>query len=181
MKEVVIEKMDNLKRIIDYVFEIDISIKTRKREYVNARMVFSKILNDNGYGVTIISKYLKKDHTSIMHYVESVNSVLRFDEGLMAQYMQAKEMYLSNKSLPNSQEEEIKLTKKEKMQEIRISILNDEIDNLILEKTKLMIISKKHKRLSEIINFIDKQTPHGKEDFILRKISTMFNGIKSYG
>jgi hypothetical protein len=116
-----------------------------------------------------------------MHYVESVNSVLRFDEGLMAQYMQAKEMYLSNKSLPNSQEEEIKLTKKEKMQEIRISILNDEIDNLILEKTKLMIISKKHKRLSEIINFIDKQTPHGKEDFILRKISTMFNGIKSYG
>jgi hypothetical protein len=181
MKEQVIEKMDNLKRIIDYVFKIDISIKTRKREYVNARMVFSKILKDNGYGVTMISKYLKKDHTSIIHYVESVNSVLRFDESLMGKYMQAKDMYLNNKSLPNPKEKEVKLTQKEKIQQIRISVLNDEIDNLILEKRKLMVISRKHKRLSEIINFIDKQTPHGKEDFILRKISTMFNGIKSYG
>lgn len=181
MEEQIFERMEKLKRIIDYVFEIDISIKTRKREYVNARMIFSKILKDNGYGVTIISKFLRKDHTSIMHYVESINSVLRFDEVLMGKYMYAKDMYLSNNSLPNPDEEKIKLTKKEKIQEIRISVLNDEIDSLILEKTKLMIIAKKHKRLSEIINFIDKQTPHGKEDFILRKISTMFNGIKSYG
>lgn len=180
MEEQIIERMENLKKIIDYVFGIDISIKTRKREYVNARMVFSKILKDNGYGVTIISRYLKKDHTSIMHYVESVNSVIRFDEDLMAKYIQAKDMYLNNKSIPNPQDEKIKLTKKEKMQQIRISILNDEIDSLILEKTKLMVISKKHKRLSEVINFIDKHTPNGKEDFVLRKISIMFNGINKY-
>jgi len=181
MKEEIIIEMDSLRKVIEYVFDVDILLKVRKRQYVNARMVFSKILSDNGYGITNIGRYLKKDHSSIIHYMDVIKTVLKFDEVLMGKYMYAKDMYVNKMSVPYHELNPVKLTSKEKAQQIKIQMLNDEIDSLILEKRKLMIISKTNNRLSEIINFIDKQTPHGQEAYLLRKISTMFNGLKFYG
>ena len=53
-------EMSHLKSIIEYVFELDIFNKSRKRQYVDARMVFTKILYNEGYGSTAIARFLKK-------------------------------------------------------------------------------------------------------------------------
>lgn len=174
-------EMTQLKFIIEYVFEVDILNKVRKRQYVDARMVFAKILQNEGYGSTPIAKFLKKDHATIIHYFKSVNSILKFDQLLMDRYLYAKDMYLNKKETPTSSEKEPVLTNKEKKQQIKIIGLNDEIDKLMLEKSNLMNIVNKRKRLSEIIEFIDKQTPHGQEYYVMRKLNAMFNGLKFYG
>ena len=64
MEEEILNEMNQLKFMVNFVFDVDIISKKRKREYVDARMVFSKILNDNGFGPSIIGKYLKKEEFS---------------------------------------------------------------------------------------------------------------------
>ena len=174
-------EMARLKLIIEYVFELDIFNKSRKRQYVDARMVFAKILHNEGHGSTPIAKFLKKDHATIIHYFKSVNAILKFDQSLMDKYLYVKDMYLNKKEFASYEEKEPQLTNKEKKQQIKIIGLNNEIDKLMSEKSNLMNIVKKHKRLSEIIEFIDKQTPHGQEYYVMRRINAMFNGLKFYG
>lgn len=174
-------EMNQLKSIIEYVFQVDIHVKTQKRHHVDARMVFSKILQNEGYGPTVIAKFLKKDHATIIHYFNSINSILKFDQLLMDRYLYSKDMYLNKKETPLYVHDNNKLSNKERKQQAKIISLNNEIDKLILEKSNLMNTVSKHKRLSEIIEFIDKQTPHGQEHYVMRKINTMFNGLKFYG
>lgn len=174
-------EMTQLKFIIEYVFEVDILNRVRKRQYVDARMVFAKILQNEGYGSTSIAKFLKKDHATIIHYFKSVNSILKFDQLLMDRYLYAKDMYLNKKETPTYSEKKPLLTNKEKKQQIKIIGLNNEIDKLMAEKSNLMTIVNKQKRLAEIIEFIDKKTPHGHEYYVMRKLNAMFNGIKFYG
>ena len=174
-------EMSQLKFIIEYVFEVDILNKIRKRQYVDARMVFSKILYNEGYGPTSIAKFLKKDHATIIHYFNSINSILKFDQLLMDKYLYSKDMYLNKKEVPDYENKHSKLTNKEKKQQIKINGLNNEIDKLMSEKSNLMAIINKNKRLSDIIEFIDKQTPHGQENYVMRRINAMFNGLKFYG
>jgi hypothetical protein len=48
MEEEVLNKMNQLKFIVEYTFQVDILVKTQKRDYVDARMVFSKIMHNEG-------------------------------------------------------------------------------------------------------------------------------------
>ena len=181
MEEEILNEMNQLKLMVNFVFDVDIISKKRKREYVDARMVFSKILNDNGFGPSIIGKYLKKDHSSVIHYLKTVNSLIKFDQSLMERYLYSKDMYLNKKEIPYYQSSHNKLTNREKKQQAKIYGLNDEIEKLIVEKSNLITLASRNKRLSQIIELIDKQTPHGQERYVMRKINTMFNGLKFYG
>ena len=40
---------NRLKKIVNTVFDVDVMEKTRKREVVEARMVYCRILMDEGY------------------------------------------------------------------------------------------------------------------------------------
>lgn len=181
MEEEVLNKMNQLKFIVEYTFQVDILVKTQKRDYVDARMVFSKIMHNEGYGSTIIAKFLKKNHATIIHYFNSINSILKFDKLLMDRYLYAKDMYLNKKETPLYEKNDNELSNKETKQQAKIIALNNEIDKLMLEKYNLTAIASRNKRLSEIIEFIDKQTPHGQERYVMSKINTMFNGLKFYG
>jgi hypothetical protein len=181
MEEKILNEMNQLKFIINFVFDVDILTEKRKRKYVDARKVFSKILNDNGFGSSIIGKYLKKDHSSIIHYLKTVNSLIKFDQLLMDRYLYSKDMYLNKKEIPYYQSSHNKLTSREKKQQAKIYGLNEEIEKLIIEKSNLIALTSKNKRLSQIIELIDKQTPHGQESYVMRKINTMFNGLNFYG
>jgi hypothetical protein len=57
--------------------EVDINKKSGKREYVDARFVFTKIMSDRGYAITILSNYLKKHHTTIIYYRNSACDIMR--------------------------------------------------------------------------------------------------------
>jgi hypothetical protein len=58
--------------------------------------------------------------------------------------------------------------------------LLNQIDALILDRNALLKEVQKYRRLKNIVEYVDKRTPNGKESLVLRKINLMFNGITDY-
>lgn len=160
------KEMDELANIINSVFEVDIKNKSGKREYVDARYVFVKIMTDRGYTVTILSSYLKKHHTTIIYYRNSACDLMETNEVFLKKYITCRDKFLIDKNGT------IRISKKEE--------LINRIDRLILEKSNLEKRYEGYKRLENIIELIDSRTPRGKESFILKKINLMLNGITDY-
>ena len=161
------KEMDELIDIIKNVFEVDIRKKSGKREAVDGRYVFSTVLTDRGYGISMLGKHIKKHHSSIIHYRDSATDLLETDDLFLKKYLLCKDKFLFGK------DDDFRISNKEE--------LINQIDTLILERINLKNRLDKYKRLDNIIEYIDSRTPRGKESFVLRKINLMFNGTTDYG
>ena len=66
------------KKIINQVFNIKLTNKTRKRNHVNGRMLFAKLMRDEGSKVNSIASYLNlESHASVLHYLKSINFIIK--------------------------------------------------------------------------------------------------------
>lgn len=100
--------MESLKNIINLVFFVDIDDPTRKRRIVDARRAYSKILKDAGFSYQHIGHTLNKDHASIIHYVKSVDGLLKYDSIFEKKFILAKKKFLEeNKHLMLHSKEDI--------------------------------------------------------------------------
>lgn len=161
------KEIEEMIDIIKNIMNVDITKKTNERIYVDGRMVFSKILNDRGYGISRLGRAIKKHHSSIIHYRNGANDLLDTNEMFADKYFACKDAFMSDKT------SEMKTSNKEQ--------LLNQLDSLILDRNALLKEAQKHKRLKNIIEFIDSRTPKGKESFVLRQINLMFNGLTDYG
>lgn len=161
-------EMDILTTIIKDVMGAEIVKRSNKREAVNGRKLFSKILSDRGYTRSEIGRYLKKDHSTIVHYMYDVDAMIKYTDGMADRYLTCKNYF--NNSVTETTDEENKT----------IIGLKLRIDELLLDREKLKGKLDINYRLKEIVDVLDYYTPKGKEAFILRKIRLMFNGIKDY-
>lgn len=85
-----------LREIINSTFNVDISSPNRKREVIDARKIYSKILRDRGYGYEVIGKSLNKDHATIIHYMSSIDFLLTYDRIMTDKYMLCKDIFLKD-------------------------------------------------------------------------------------
>ena len=161
-------EMDILSTIIKDVMGVEIVKRTNKREAVNGRKLFSKILSDRGFTRSEIGRYLKKDHSTIVHYMNDVDDMINHTDGMADRYLACKNYF--NNSVTETTDEENK----------SIISLKLRIDELLLDREKLKEKLDRCYRFREIVDFLDYHTPNGKEFFILKKIRLMFNGIKNY-
>ena len=69
--------MEKLKEIVSQVFDTNINIKTRKRNNVEARMIFSKILREDGNTFESIGKAINKDHSTIVYYANQASILIK--------------------------------------------------------------------------------------------------------
>lgn len=162
-------EMDVLKTIITEAFNVEIVKKTNKRDAVNARKIFSKILTERGYTRSEIGRYLKKDHSTIVHYMYDVEDMIKYTSGMAQKYVTCKELF--TEMVDDSSKSEKK----------SILSLKLRIDELLLEREKLKDKVDRYKRIREIIDLVDTRTPVGQEYFIYKKIRLMFNGLTDYG
>lgn len=160
------KEVEELIDIIKNEFGVDIRKKTRKQAYIDGRFVFAKILTDRGYGISDLGRAIGKHHSSIIHHRDSANDLLETNPAFAQKYMACRDKFMSGKN------DLVEIPDKEK--------LLNQIDTLILDRNALLEEVQKHKRLKNIIEFIDSRTPSGKESFVLRKINLMFNGITDY-
>tara|TARA_R110002126_G_scaffold4836_2_gene25033 strand:- start:2223 stop:2732 length:510 start_codon:yes stop_codon:yes gene_type:complete len=168
------KEMQQLADIVKSVFDEDVKDKIQRREIVDARMVFSKILRERGYTYASIGRFLKKDHSTIINYMRNVYSLLTQVNGLMAKYIICRDLFLIDKEV-------LYINKEEKDNKLSIISLNNQIEKLILERENVTRMETKYKRIEDILSIIDKKTPNGKEKFILKKVNLMFNDIADYG
>ena len=162
-------EMDVLKTIVSEAFKVEIVKKSNKREAVNARKIFTKILSDRGYTRSEIGKYLKKDHSSIVHYVCDVDDMINHTQGMLEKYLHCKNTFSNVVSETNNEENK------------NIVSLKVRIDELLLDKENLKMKLEKYNRIKNIVDLIDCLTPAGKEFLVYKKIKLMFNGMIDYG
>lgn len=162
-------EMNSLKEIISNTTGTDIMNKSRYRNIVDARIVFSKIIRERGYTYSSIGRYLSKDHSTIIHYICECNSLIQTDDKMMETYINCRNKFLEDKDAL------LTYTDKDAVKEM--IILKMDIEKLIDKNNKLKETQNKYNRLSEIINLIDKRTPEGQEHTIKKELIRMFNGL----
>jgi hypothetical protein len=91
------EEIDELKRIVNDVFLVDIEIQSSVRRVVDARKVYSKILRDSGCSYELIGETINKDHASIIHYVKTVEHLLFYDKNLRDKYVACKNIFIKKR------------------------------------------------------------------------------------
>jgi len=166
--EKVKSEMQDLKKIVEGVFEVSLMDKKRLMILVDARMVFSKILRDRGHTFVSIAKFLKKDHTTIMNYMDKVVYLLKQDDRLFENYMICKDSFLENR-------DEVIDEIKDKDLHMKIARVNIQLDKLISERNQVFEMDRKNKRFKYIIELLNKRVPAGREAHIENKIMQLLN------
>lgn len=166
-----LREADELKAIIRQVFGVDINVNTRKRAYVDARRVYAKILRDRGYSYESIGRTLKKDHATIIHYLRNIEHIFVQDKTFFSKYSKCRDIVFKC-----IDEDSVFVSD---VDHRKIAV---ELDNKIAElREKYLKLSReveKYRRIESIIEMVDSRTPEGSEEFVERKIRTMFNGLK---
>jgi chromosomal replication initiation ATPase DnaA len=162
--------MEKLKEIVSKVFDTNINIKTRKRNNVEARMIFSKILREDGNTFESIGKAINKDHSTIVYYVNQASVLIKQSIELSDKYLECKNCYIDNLDvvLPQMKYDELK----DEVVELKLLV-----NQLTSERREIIKVQEKYNRIKKIINLVAERTHVGKEEFIERKINQMFNGI----
>lgn len=162
--------MEKLKEIVSKVFDTNINIKTRKRNNVEARMIFSKILREDGNTFESIGKAINKDHSTIVYYVNQASVLIKQSIELSDKYLECKNCYIDNLDvvLPQMKYDELK------NEVLELKLL---INQLTIERNEIIKVQEKYNRIKKIINLVAERTHVGKEEFIEKKINQMFNGI----
>lgn len=91
------EEIDELKKIVNDVFLVDIEVKDSKRGVVDARKVYSKILRDSGYSYELIGETINKNHATIIHYVKNIEYLLTYDQILRDKYVACKNIFIKKR------------------------------------------------------------------------------------
>ena len=162
--------MEKLKEIVSKVFDTNINIKTRKRNNVEARMIFSKILREDGNTFESIGNAINKDHSTIVYYVNQASVLIKQSIELSDKYLECKNCYIDNLDvvLPQMKYDELK------NEVVELKAL---INQLTTERNEIIKVKEKYNRIKKIINLVAERTHVGKEEFIEKKINQMFNGI----
>ena len=162
--------MEKLKEIVSKVFDTNINIKTRKRNNVEARMIFSKILREDGNTFESIGNAINKDHSTIVYYVNQASVLIKQSIELSDKYLECKNCYIDNLDvvLPQMKYDELK------NEALELKLL---INQLTIERNEIIKVQEKYNRIKKIINLVAERTHVGKEEFIEKKINQMFNGI----
>ena len=93
MKQDKLSKARELRNVIEEVFGLDIMLKNRSRKRVDARIVYAKILRENGYSFPQIGELLAKDHSTIIHYCSLFDSTIHYIPELKRKYKMCLDIF----------------------------------------------------------------------------------------
>lgn len=126
------EEIDELKRIVNDIFLVDLEVKNRKRNVVDARKVYSKILRDNGYSYDLIGETLGKDHATIIHYIRNIEYILSYDKILRDKYIACKNVFIkTRKSIKEQIEKDVDIY-------VTVVRLASELQDAVSSKKKVL-------------------------------------------
>lgn len=162
-----------IQKTLDFVndfFGFDISDKTRKREVVEARMMYATLLKRyTRISLTEIGRPINKDHATVIHYIKNFDWLKKNDERFSRKFDMLRDMYDEFRSVWF--DDEVYDDKR------KIKFLENTLEILTLEKNKYETWVKKNSRLDSIIQLINERTPKGEEEYVEQKINRMFNSI----
>ena len=161
-----------VRNIVEMVTGVNIHAKSRKRTIVEARMVYSAILREAGYSLPFIADTLKKDHTTIIHYLRLVKDLSETDNQVMRRYLRCRELFILEKQPVNLVNPTDYKSEVERLK-TRIEIMKAE--NYMLNEELIQLKVSDGNRLLKIFKLIEENTPKGYELIVERKIRKMLD------
>ena len=118
-----------IKSIVDDYFEIKIDNKTRKREYVEARFIYFKLLREfTNMSLNAIGSFVKRDHATVLYGVNQLETWMQYDNRIKTNYKAIRNMVV-NYATTNDFDTRNLNTQKEKI------IILKKLDYEVLKKT----------------------------------------------
>jgi len=166
-------EFDLVRKFVEDIYEVDLKSQSRKRNYVNARITFSQILYEQGYRKCDISRYLGKDHATILHYCKNFEGLILTDPTLRRTYEEVKGEYMQNYDpIYVMQKSDLKKVIFDLREKIRT--LSCEIEEVRLQKEAE---ASETARFDSIFKMIEERTRRGSEEELERKLNKLFNGL----
>tara|TARA_R100001198_G_scaffold14860_1_gene7076 strand:- start:525 stop:1046 length:522 start_codon:yes stop_codon:yes gene_type:complete len=122
-------KLDIIKEAVNKKFNLDITLKTRQRNYTYAKKVFCKLAYESGSTFKEVGVTIKKSHCNILHHVNSVNVISLEDKRKHDEIIQELDLVFS-KPFFNSDQDKIKKEIKKAETTKTIKEIQDVIDIL---------------------------------------------------
>tara|TARA_R100000655_G_scaffold110129_1_gene167991 strand:+ start:9296 stop:9826 length:531 start_codon:yes stop_codon:yes gene_type:complete len=165
--------VDNLVKVIESYLGVDIYTNSRKRECINARMIYYKMLNERKYGWSAIAKTLNKNHATIINGVKQFDDIIMFDKELLDDYKLINEVY-------SATEEDVHttsfMTRAELINEAYNLEKQNKSLNLSIEELKYSLnYYQKYKNLIQLID--DRKLSDEKMRTITTKLNHFLNGL----
>lgn len=163
-------EFDSLKTLIDTLYGINIMRTSRERKIVDARFIYAKILRERGYTLQSIGNSLKKDHTTILHYITQSDNLMKYDNLFAEKYTTCKSYFLRDNPIYSKEMKEIDLVN-------MIKKILKENELLLFERNEILKKVQSFKRIEPIMELISKKVPEGQEKTIEEKIKHLFKSF----
>jgi len=76
-----------IKEIVEQHYQLKLETNTRKREYVEARSIYYKLLREKTrLPLSHIGKTLNKDHATVLHSLKNLKDWLEYDQQIKSDY-----------------------------------------------------------------------------------------------
>lgn len=155
---------------VNEFFGVDISSKSRKREIVEARMMYAKLMKRyTKHSLSAIGAPIGRDHSMIIHYNKNFAWLKKSEPEFARKFDTLNDMYEEFREAWFDAE---RFDEKSKILFLQ-KALNAEQEKV--ERYEKYI--NKIQRLDSIIQLIDERTPKGEEEYAEQKINRMFNSI----
>lgn len=149
---------------------IDITQRSRKRCYVEGRMMYTKLMKRHTrMSLTDIGRMISTDHATIIHYLKNFQYIKKQDQSFSDTFDTLSETYEEFRDTWFD-DEKFDDKKKIKMLEMSLSSLTE-------KKERYERYFQKIERIDSIVQLIEQRTPKGEEDYVESKINRMFNSI----
>lgn len=165
--------MESLLEVVNMTTGLDIKKKTRKREYVNARMVFVHILRSKGHPYTHIADFLGVNHATIIHSQRKAEWFVKTEPEIRELFKICNDMhqktYYSDRQLAMDEIISSLYKKDEEIEQLslRIQQLESELKRKI----------KHESRLEEMFAVLQNRVPLGREKELTIKFNRLINGL----
>ena len=77
---------------VETITNCDVVIRTRQKEYVQARSIFYKFARDNKQTLKAIGNFLQRDHATVMHSLKNFEHEFKYDPDFRARYNSVKDI-----------------------------------------------------------------------------------------
>lgn len=126
------KEIQELKRIVNAIFLVNLDSKSRERNIVDARKIYSKMLRDSGFSYEAIGKTIGKCHATIVHYINNIEYILSYDKRLRDKYIACKNDFIKKRESISEQ------IKKDADVYVTIIRLANELEEAISDKNKVL-------------------------------------------
>lgn len=174
-------KVNALKTIVNDEFCVDVDEKTRSRDIVSAKKAFSLVLRDYKQPFSRIGRFLDKNHSTIVHYMDNIDHELKtnveFRERVKRVGKRFESVMAHNEFVKPVSREEIEkymeYADQNKALKQTIRKLKKSEEELVERLNKA---TRKDSRIKDLCDMLEQRIPIGKEDEFFNKINRMMNG-----